>query len=168
MERTLVKVEVGPCRCMPDFPHGTDWVELTPNLSVPLGAAVYAAIRSAGSDDVRLQGLMAQAYLLFGIKRWSFTDDAGDPVRVEHSATDWADTVDQWLPWGMGGKEVAEKADSLYSDEVLRPFLSRPSTQSPDGQMDGSTSPIRPTGPKPLTQSKRSSPPDMDGTQSSG
>lgn len=167
MERTLVRVEVGPCRCMPDFPHGQDWVDLAPEIPVDMGAAVYAAIRSAKGDDIRLQGLMARAYVQFGVVRWSFTDDEGEPVRVQTSSADWPDLLDHYLPWGRGGQVVAEKCDELYSDEVLRPFLSRPSTQLPDGQMVGSTSAIRPTGQKPRTQSGRHSPTTTDGTPSS-
>lgn len=166
MERTLVRVEVGPCRCMPDFPHGTDWVELAPELPIDMGAAVYAAIRAAKGDDIRLQGLMARAYVQFGVVRWSFTDDDGDPIRVQTASADWPDTLDRLLPWGRGGQAVAEKCDELYSDEVLRPFLSRPSTQSPDGATVGSTSAIRDTGRKRPTPSRQSSPPDTDGTPS--
>ena len=168
MERTLVIVQVGECRC-PGTPHRDgDWVGLSPDMTVDLGSAVYAAIRAADGDDIRLQGLMAQAYLQFGIRAWSFVDEDGDPVRVDRTSKGWPDLIDKWLPWSSGGNIVTEKGDDLYSEEVLRPFRSRPSTQSLDGQTVGSISAIQPTGPKNPKPSKQSSQPSTDGTPSSG
>ena len=164
MERALVKVDVGACRC-PGSPHASDWVELSPDMTIDLGAAVYAAIRQSEGDDVRLQGLMAQAYVQFGIRAWSFTDADGDPIRVTRQDKDYPDLIDRLLPWSRGGQAVSEAADGLYSEEVLRPFLNRPSMQSQDGPTVDSISPIPPSGPKNQKSSPQSSRTDTVGTQ---
>lgn len=164
MERGLVKVDVGECRCEPDFPHGTDWVKFAAEPGIEVGTAVYAAIRTAGDDNPRMQALMAKAYML-GIREWSFTQD-GRPVRVDPAGADWPELLDRFLPWTRGGMEAADAADTLYSEPILRPFLSRTPKQSPGGRTAQSTSPTRPTSKKHPKPSKRSSPVDTDGSPS--
>lgn len=154
-ERTRVQLE--GCRC-PGSPHRDgDWVELAPRATPAMGTAIMAAVRGT-ANRFNLEGYMAEAYLTFGIRAWSFTDEDGDNVPVDPIAPDWRETVEELLPWADGGVAVVEKADALYSEEVLRPLLSRTSTSSQAGQMDGSTSHTQPTGPKHPKQSTPSSP----------
>ena len=162
MERTRPsnKVEVGACRC-PGAPHSNDWVELHPQVTIPIGTAVYAAVRAAGEDSQLMQGLMARSYVLLGIRRWSFTDLDREVIPVTPGHVGWSELVDHLLPWNNGGMEVANLADALYSDDVLRPLTSRPSTQSPGGQMDGSTLATRPTSPR---RRKRCTPSSQSGS----
>lgn len=160
MERSqFTRVMVGDCRC-PGSPHPEDWVELASQTPIEVGAAIYQAIRSAGNDELLLEGLMSRAYVTFGICRWSFVEQDGEdtsPVPVDVGKPGWPDVVRRWLPWGQGGFEVSEKANELYSGDILRPLLSRTSKSSQGGQMDGSTSPTQPTGQSPRKPSGRSS-----------
>lgn len=141
----VTHVEVGDCRC-PGSPHPVDWVDLVPQPSVPLGAAVMSILANAGIDEAILQGRLATVYLAFGIRAWSFVDERGSPVPIRPTEEGWSETVDRLLPWHQGGGEVANAADELYSDKILRPLMSRSSMRSQGGRMAGSTSPTRPSG----------------------
>ncbi len=101
--------------------------------------------------------LLARIYLQFGILAWSFVDADGRPVTVDPGAEDWNSTVDQYLPWDMGGQEVAGEADDLYSARSLRGLQGRTSTHSLPGPMDGSTSPIQASSrPRPVRSARSS------------
>jgi hypothetical protein len=154
VERT--RVMGGECRC-PGAPHPEDWVELESSVPIMVGVSVTQAIASAGDDEGRLTALMAQAYVRYGIRAWSFTNEAGNPLPVDPSDRDWPGTVDRLLPWDKGGAEVADAADGLYSEAVLRPLLGRTSKRSPGGQMDGSTSATPASGPTRRKRQRRSS-----------
>lgn len=160
----LVWVDVGECRC-PGSPHPVDRVGLAPHAPIEVGAAVMGAIRTAGGNEIVLQGLMARSFML-GIREWTFTDAQGRPIRVDATSEDFGDLLDDLLPWASGGAEVADRADGLYSQAILRPLLSRTSTSSRDGQMDGSTSAIPPSSPKRRKPAGRSSLTAMDGSRS--
>jgi len=152
------RVELAGCRC-PGTPHHHDWVDLLPDPTIATGAAVVAAIRRVGNDPTLLVGEMARVYLTNQIAAWSFEaeDEKGDnaPVPVTPNAQDWMATVERWLPWWEGGFEVANAADVLYAERVLRPLVSRTSKRSLGGPMDGSTSPTPVIGSR---RPKRSSP----------
>lgn len=160
----LVWVDVGECRC-PGAPHPVDRVALAPKAPIEVGAAVMGAIRAAGSNEGMLHGLMARAFVL-GIRAWTFVDGDGHPIRADVTSEGFGALVDDLLPWANGGADVADRADDLYSEAVLRPLISRTSTRSPGGQTDGSTSPTHPSGPMPLTLPEPSSPSDTDGKPS--
>jgi len=165
MERPLERVDVGPCRC-PGEPHERDWVDLIPEATIPIGTAVYAAVREAGSDVILMQGHLARIYVSLGIRAWSFVDEAGEPLPIESGRSSWGDTVERLLPWGNGGMQVADAADRLYSDAILRPLMSPSSTRSPGGRTDGRTSATRPTGPRRQKRSGPSLPGDSAGMPS--
>lgn len=164
---STTRVPVGACRC-PGSPHGEgDWVQLRPEATIDIGAAIYAAINSVGDDPTMLQVEMTRAYLRYGIEAWSFLDLAGAPVPIRPRAPDFLDVVSDLLPLERGGFEVANAADALYSEVVLRPLMTRPlPTRSQGGQTVGSTSPTRATSPKRPKRSPRSSPRGMAGKRS--
>lgn len=164
MERT--RVALPGCIC-PGSPHRDgDWVELAPRPTPAMGTAIMAAVRGT-ANRFTLEGYMAEAYMTFGIRAWSFVDEEGDGIPVDPAAPEWRETVEELLPWAQGGAEVVDRADSLYSEEVLRPLLSRTSTSSQGGQMDGSTSPTPASGPSRPKRSTPSSPASSeDGKQS--
>lgn len=154
---------VGACRC-PGRPHAEDWVELATSIPIGVGAGVLAAVRASGGDEVRLAGMMAQVYVSFGITAWSFMGEpdspdqaTGWPIPVDPMSSGWTALVQRLLPWDNGGALVADKADELYSENVLRPLTGRTLTQSRDGQTDGLTYPIPPSQPTPPARSRRSS-----------
>lgn len=148
------KVMVGACRC-PGAPHAEDWVEMHPQVPILVGSTVLSGIRAAGGDESRILALMARAYVMYGPRAWSFVDKDGDPIRVDPTQAGWADLVDELLPWDMGGAEVADAGDALYSERVMRPLMVAPSTSSQPMSMDAQTSVSQPTGRKPR---KRSAP----------
>lgn len=151
-----MKIQLEGCRC-PGTPHHHDEVELADAPTIEMGSAAMAAIRIAGDDEPRIVGLLGGIYLRFGITGWSFTNEDGNPIPVVRSGPDWAATVDRLLPWAEGGSEVAEAADVLYSEQILRPLISRLSMRSQGGQTEGSTSATLASGSKHRTRSGRSS-----------
>jgi len=156
---TDVLVSVGACRC-PGTPHGDgDWVELRPSPTIDIGSAIYAAVANVGDDPVQLQVEMTRAFLRFGIVAWSFTDDRGDPIPIRPRAADFGDVISRLLPFSAGGFDVADRADSLYSEEVLRPLMTRLSQMRlQGGRTVGSTSPPPATLSMPRKRSRRSPP----------
>ena len=164
---TDVLVPVGACRC-PGTPHGDgDWVELRPSPTIDIGSAVYAAVANVGDDPVQLQVEMTRAYLRFGIAAWSFTDEHGSPIPIQPRRPEFGDVISRLLPFGAGGYDVADRADSLYSEEVLRPLMTRLSRMpSPAGRMAGSTSATPATLRTPAKRSRPSSRPGTAGKRS--
>lgn len=153
-----VRVEGLPCSC-PGKPHETDWVELTPRPTVAIGAALHMAINLHGNNPILMQASLIESEVVNGIVAWSFTDvdEKGRrfDVPVQRDLPGWVDTVNRFLPFDMGGSAVANKADELYSKEVLRPLVEALSMSSESGPTDSSTSPT--TGPGKKRQ-KRSKP----------
>lgn len=164
---TNVRVPVGACRC-PNAPHEDgDWVDLRPSPTIDIGSAVYAAVANVGDDPVQLQVEMTRAFLRFGIVAWSFTDDRGEPIPIQPRRPDFGDVISRLLPFTDGGFLVADRADDLYSEEVLRPLMTRLSLmRSQGGQTVGSTSPTPRSLPKPAKRSRPSSRPGTAGRPS--
>jgi hypothetical protein len=120
-----VKVRIGDCEC-PDTPHSDgDHAYLRPRLTAEGGAAAYQAVLNNHEDNERLAGTLGRIFLLDGIVRWDILDDGGKPISVRAAidgAVDWTDTL---LP-------IADKADEMYAESVLRPFLkAKKQTPSP-------------------------------------
>jgi hypothetical protein len=113
-----VPVAIGPCLCPGEPQDDGDVVYLAPVLSAPAGMAVQGAIIEAAGDSIRLQEMLWRVYRDHGIVSWNLLDENG-PVPLT------PDNVDAALPYGKGGRLVAEKADDLYAQDVLAPFLER-------------------------------------------
>jgi hypothetical protein len=154
-QRPPVPVSIGPCDC-PGTPHGDgDFVYLAPVLSAPGGMAAQAAINEGISDSIRLQELLWRVYRDHGIVSWNLLDEGGEPVPVT------PENVEAALPYGKGGRVVADAADGLYSEDMLVPFLDL-MRQLGALSKDGSTSPKPATSATPTstsTRRKRSSTP---------
>lgn len=155
MER---KVELGDCRC-PGVPHRVDWVEVIEQTSLPLGAAFIAAARNGGGNPVVVEAQMADAGFRYGIARWSFVDETGDPIPVDYDEGTRLMSFEERY-------RIADRVVDLHYEAVFRPLISRTSTLSPGGQTDGSTSATPPTGKKPPRPLRPSSPTSTDGPQS--
>ncbi len=110
-------------------------VYLSPVLTMAGGMAARAAIVEAVTDTVGLQERLARVWLNHGIVGWNFLDDFGKPVPYTPERAVVA------LPYDSGGREVAEAADELYAEAILRPLRERSSSGSPTGPIDASTSP---------------------------
>jgi hypothetical protein len=139
-----VPVELGACYC-PGAPHADgDVVYLAPALSMAGGMAAQAAISEGFTDTLKLQELLATIWCRYGVTGWNLLDEDGQPIPVN------ADNIGRALPYGKGGRLVAEKADDLYAEDILAPLVQRLSNTSPTGRTNGSTSRTRKrTAPQP-------------------
>lgn len=169
----LVMVRARDCAC-PDTPHEEgDFVYLLPILGIEGGMAAELDLQAVQTfpPDRRGQALFARwfgTFLRYGAVGWNLTekDDKGRtvprPFDVDVLTSSYAD-------W----RDVAERANDLYSEAVMRPLLERaeareaketpPTEPSPTGPTDGSTSPAGRSTRKPR---RSSSPPASVGQQS--
>ena len=90
-------------------------------------------------------GLLQEGYLLYGIARW----DLPMPLTRESVQTEILGRTDR-------AAIVAEKADELYSEQVLLPLVRMGAKSSPDTSTNGSTSAIGNGSPKRRKRSKPS------------
>ena len=137
----LVPVRVGYCPCE-GSPHADgDTVYLYPELSMSGGMAAQGAISEAmtdtGLDQVRLQELLAQVWITHGVASWTFLADP-QPNGERPTIPLTPENIVRALPFGKGGRLVADKADDLYNEAVLAPLvemsnmlLKRGSTRTP-------------------------------------
>lgn len=153
-----VRVPVGPCRCK-GAPHTEDAVFLEPTLTNAMGIAGMAVIRE-GTSVAQVEGGLAQVYLTMGIRGWTFVDEERSGVPVTPEA------IERLLPFADGGLVVSEKADELYSAELMRPLVARQSRPSPPTSTDVLTSPTFAPVSSRQKHSKRSSRNGSAGKQS--
>jgi hypothetical protein len=128
-----VVVDLAGCRC-PGSPHHHDTVTLRAEPSVPMGQAAWA-VASFGGAVWDVQARLAEVWLHYGIIDWTFVDEQKKPIPIIPT------NIDRLLDFTHGGMEVAEKADELYSDVVIAPFVARMSRSSPPTSTADSTSP---------------------------
>ena len=122
-----VVVRVRDCAC-PDTPHADgDVVYLRPKLSLAGGIAAQQDLIASDGDPAVLTRLWLETFVRHGV-----TGANWEPFSVQ----DLLDDFDLGLP-------VAERAEELYGEAVLRPLgLSRPSSSKP-GPTRSSTSRTR-------------------------
>lgn len=143
-----VVVEVGPCECA-DGPHETDLVYLAPKLTMAGGMAAQGAIAASDGDSIRLQELLAEVWVRHGITGWNFLDDKGQPIPLT------PENIARALPYGKGGRLVAERADDLYAEDILAPLVQRLARLSQPGPTPSGR---RPTSPRKTSTRTRRSP----------
>jgi hypothetical protein len=69
------------------------------------------------SEEV--QERLTEIWLRVCVVEWTFLDDEGGPIPLT------PDNVVRALPYGRGGREVADKADDLYATSVLAPLAAQ-------------------------------------------
>lgn len=123
------------CDC-PDKPHPNgDEVYLYPNLTFDGGAAATAALREGvGTSD--LGRALGHAYLQWQVAGWNLVDDEGKGVPYDKALL--------LSDWNLG-RPVAERADEMYSEDLLRPLVASVSTSSAPGPTIPQTSPRKPS-----------------------
>lgn len=132
-----VAVSLGACYC-PETPHADgDVVYLAPSLSMTGGMAAQAAIAEGISDPMLMQERLAAIWTRFGIVDWNLVDEGGHPIPINPA------NIAAALPYGKGGRLVAEKADDLYAEDILAPLVERVASISATGRTNGSTSRTR-------------------------
>jgi hypothetical protein len=139
-----VEVRLDGCYC-PGTPHDADVVYLRPTLTMAGGMAATAAVLEGLSDQMRLQELLAQVWIRHALIAWNLVDEDGDDLPLN------PDNAIEALPYGKGGRLIAEKADDLYNKEIVDPLVARLGSSSRSGRTNGSTS-----TPKPSTRKRRS------------
>ena len=145
-----VPVRVGACDC-PNTPHadGGDFVYLAPVLSMAGGMAAVAALSREYDDPIMLQEHLAKVWIRHGVVAWNFLDEDGEPVPLTPH------NIEAGLPYAKGGRLVADKADDLYAQDVLAPFLelaAKTQTRRTPRSSGGSTG----TSSKPTSSTPRS------------
>lgn len=128
-----VEVRVRDCACPDHFHNGTgDLVYLRTSPSLQLGLAVQADIRAALGDGELLKQAWLISYVKHGVVGWNLVDARGKPRPLD---------VQELLDDFDMGLAIAEKADELYGDRVVTPFVQKLLTLLGPGQTDDSTSP---------------------------
>ena len=162
-----VIVRQGDCPC-PGHPHDAETVTLETSEdggpTLPLAIYAYKMLANAEGNWRAKEAALIAAYIPKGIGAWTFTDRNGDPVPIT------TENAERLIPWDRGGYAVMEKANELYSDRVLAPFLPNrqpvpiptPSS-SQTGPKDESTSATPPPGSSLPARSRRSSRTSSDG-----
>lgn len=149
-----VAVPVGPCRCIGGadtlHPEG-DVVYLAPKATLTLGLAANGALAVSQDDPAQMETLLGHVFIEKGIVSWTFAED-GKPVPVTPA------NIERLLPWGEGGAIVSERANDLYSADILRPLVQRSLQARRPGPTDGSTSQNRASRRQRRNSSKSSSP----------
>lgn len=149
------------CKCDGNPHPAGDFAYLKPVADLELGLAAQQVVSNAldathqnGSSLTPEQAFemiqikLGVSYAIHGMAAWDLLDEHGKPVPIN------AATV-QAIKW-TEIEPVADKAASLYAEEVLVPLVARLSRSSRTGQTDGSTSAIRRTSTKRQKPSKRS------------
>lgn len=118
-----------------------DWVLLAPTLSLDGGLAAEQDLRDVNSDtdDARersnlIQRKWAITFVRHGARGWNFHDEEGNDLPFE--------VEELLLDYGIA-RAVADKAADLYTDAVLRPFLTLLAARSPTGRTKATTSRAR-------------------------
>jgi hypothetical protein len=148
-----VEVRLEACYC-PGSPHEADLVYLAPSLSMQGGMASKAAI-AAGLDDsltpneraIRVQELLAEVFMRHGVVAWNLTDERGEALPLTFA------NIAAALPYGKGGRLVADRADGLYAEDILSPLVATFGSSSQRGRTNGSTSATRTSTRRPRSRS---------------
>jgi hypothetical protein len=132
-EADPVEVRLEACYC-PGTPHEADLVYLAPVISMPGGMAARAAMVAGIEDTIILQEQLAEVWMRHAIVSWNLVDEGGAPIPVTR------DNVAAALPYGKGGRLVADRADDLYAEDILAPLVEMSKSSSRRGPTNGSTS----------------------------
>lgn len=146
------------CPC-PGTPHTEDTISLREKLPLLGGIAVQGlvvdalrAARERRSDAPNLNGKLAEGYLLNGIEAWTLVDELGSGIPVNE-----ATIRTRLLSDFAVSAPIADVADDLYMEAVIRPLVTKAQTLLRNGQTNGSTSPPRSGTSKRQKRSKPSS-----------
>ena len=121
-----VRVSLGECLC-PDTPHDEDYALLRPRLLPGDAIAALSALRP-DVDSATLQRDIGMSLLRGGLIGWNIQDETG-PIpldAIEDGTLDWDETL----------RPIAEAANDLYSESLLRPLVERMKKPSHGGRTD--------------------------------
>jgi hypothetical protein len=110
------------------------------------------AARIGVTDFNEYVGVLAPIYLRFGISEWTCLDADRRPLAISGA------NIAERFPWSEGGADLAEVADGLYGEDILRPLVKRLTPSSNGTPTEPSTSPSPSSGAAPRKPSRPSSP----------
>jgi len=148
---TLIPVAVA-CPC-PGTPHDGDTVYLRPELGLKGGIIAqrkFVDLIGGNADEV-FAGLI-ETYVTHGVDSATFTDEQGETLDRDAA-------IALILSKFSIGETVANRADDLYSNDLLDPLVARVSKSLPISRTRGSTSVSRRSSTKRLKPLKSSSTP---------
>lgn len=108
----------------PGTPHDEDVAKLRPRLLPGDAIAALAAFNSE-HDSATIQRDLGMALLRGGLLSWNITDEDG-PIplsALEDGTLDWDETL----------RPIAERANDLYTESLMRPLLDAIRKSSPGG-----------------------------------
>jgi hypothetical protein len=146
------------CICPIEDKHDHDTITLRDKLDFVTATAIRKGLAFIESDDdeggraAELLARLTEGYLLFGIIGWTVVDEKGKRLPVSHAAI-----RERLLSDFAAAEDVADAADSLYSEAILLPLLARASKSSPPTPTKDSTYPLTAFPKKPRKPSRRSS-----------
>ena len=149
-----VPVPLGYCPCEGSPHPDGDIVYLRPELSVPAGVKArswFVDSITGEVDSANLQERIAAVWLEAGVMSWTFLDDDGEPIPVT------PENIALALPYGKGGRLVADRADDLYVPSVVTPLEERLAALSKRGQTASIPPATSPQKTSTSTRRKRSS-----------
>jgi hypothetical protein len=150
----LVPVQLDYCPCE-GTPHPDgDIVYLLPELPAPAGVRARAFFQQAMTgtiDAATAEESIAALWLSMCVAEWTFLLDDGRPIPVT------PENVVRALPYGKGGRQVADKADDLYVESVTAPLLEELARLSKRGSTPSSRPATRPNPTSRQKPRKRSS-----------
>lgn len=120
----------------PGTPHPEDLVYLTPRLTLEGGISATNLIAAAGGDASRIVPALMASWVRYGVVGWTFVDETGADIPVTPANID-----EQLGGFSEASIAVAEAADALYSEALLRPLGLRSGRPSQPGLTAPSTSP---------------------------
>ncbi len=169
MSNVDVEVRAGDCPC-PGHPHDVETVtlEVGEDGGATLALSIYAYKMLANAEGTwqAKESALVASYIPKAIIAWSFEDEQGHMVDINRQ------NAERLIPWDKGGHVVMERANELYSNRIIAPFLPKPSLSStqtaspssqlssgssPTGPEESSTSPTQPSSSSPPVPLKRSS-----------
>lgn len=131
-----------------------DSVSLKPKLGLAGGIAARRTIGELtdGSTEDDVIGVLMEVYLRHGVVEWTLHDDANQPLELNPKTlrAHLLDDIDLAIP-------IANKADELYSPEVVTPLVKRVAALSQALRAESSTSPQTEPKSSRRKRSKRSS-----------
>jgi hypothetical protein len=138
------------------------WIATRPSLDCGIASrqAFVAAYQEAGDDPVALDRAILRhlmvAFARFAPVRWNLHD--AEHVTKSNPTGEWEFDTRKLVDDCDLGYVVADRADDLYRESVMRPLLEVPSTPSASGAVDGMTSaPTTSTGSRRRSSSRPAS-----------
>lgn len=148
-----------PCVC-PGRPHDTDTVTFRDRLDFRRAAAikgdvVVMKLDNPDSTPGEMLAVLSEGYIRQGVESWSLVGTDRKPLPVNQTNIG-AYLIDVDLDVAM---QLADVADDLYAESVMRPLLRSASPSSPGTPTEPSTSPDPSPSATELTSTSPTSPP---------